>query len=51
MEGNNQLILCHAEMMAALQMYVNHLMPESEAKVQSVKQKEDVFIVRLTKED
>lgn len=53
MEGNNELRLCQAEMMAALQMYVEHLMPTAEAKVVSVKENEndDDFIIKLAKED
>ena len=51
MDGNNELRLCRTEMDNALQMYVEHLMPKADVKVQSVEQKDDVFIVKLAQED
>lgn len=51
MQGNNELILCEAEMIKALQLYVDHLMRESEVKVTSVKQDDNSFIIKLSKEE
>lgn len=51
MEGNNELRLCQAEMKVALQMYVNHLMPNAETVVESVEENSNDhdFIVKLRK--
>lgn len=51
MEGKNELRLCPAEMKAALQIYVDHLMPTAGAKVESVEQRNNEFVVKLTEED
>lgn len=54
MVGNNELRLCEAEMAAAMQMYIDKLMPETRTKVASVKQNatdEYEFIIKLTDED
>ena len=47
MKGNNELRLCWAEMVAAMQMYVDSLMPDAQAKVQSVKEGNNDFVIKL----
>ena len=51
MEGKNELRLCHAEMIVALQLYVDHLIPAAGAKVESIKEGDNEFIIKLTKEE
>ena len=50
MEGTNELRLCEAEMIVALQIYVDYIMPNAQAKVKSVDKNDNSFIVKLIKE-
>ena len=49
MEGNNELLLCQDEMKAALQMYIEHLMPKAEVEVEAVSATNECFIIKLSK--
>ena len=40
MEGKNELILCGAETRKAMQLYIDHLMPNQEVRVTDVMAKE-----------
>lgn len=54
MTGDNELRLCSEEMIAAMQIYIDRLIPVSKAIVQSVEQNvanRDEFIIKLSNED
>jgi len=51
MEGSNELKLCEEEMVNALQMYIEHLMPKANVRVYEVVFEQGFFIIYLEEGD
>lgn len=52
MNGNNKLILCLGEMVVAVQLYIDQLMPNASVQVKEVSEKDNkIFVIELAGKD